>query len=216
MGFWGRRAAEREAARRRRRAGAVQARRCAGRRPSPEIVPTDLRRSSRLRQGRGESPARDVRRGRPGRDAAPPRGRRSQEPGRPELRVVRGRQAGRAEDLRASGPGRDRAGGRRRSPKRLALCLTALFLVLALASAVLYRPVSRYLESRRELSRTEAQLAEERARTRALEERRERALSEEYVEGEARRMGYVKPGEIPLVVLDGEDACPPEEETQTP
>ncbi len=98
---------------------------------------------------------------------------------------------------------RKRESALRRSKKRRRLAAVVAFLLaIALAAAVLYGPFTRYLSSRRELGRAESLLAEETEATRALLERRERALSEEYVEGEARKMGYVKPGEIPLIVLD--------------
>lgn len=80
--------------------------------------------------------------------------------------------------------------------------LAAVLVSLGLIAAVLYRPATQVLESRRSLAQAEEKLAEEKARTQELEERRERDLGEEYVEGEARKMGYVKPGEIPLIVLD--------------
>lgn len=97
---------------------------------------------------------------------------------------------------------RSRPIARRRTKKRRCLVAAAFLLALALAAAVLYGPFSRYLSSRRELARTQSLLTEEEEATRALMERRERALSNDYVEEEARKMGYVKPGEIPLIVLD--------------
>lgn len=92
-----------------------------------------------------------------------------------------------------------------RRKKRRAVVLVAVLIALGLIAAVLYRPVTQALDSRRALAQAEDKLAEERARTRELEERKERDLGEDYVEGEARRMGYVKPGEIPLIVLDEKD-----------
>lgn len=142
------------------------------------------------------------------------RGRR--DAGRKALRVVEGGLGVRSRDDRLG----ERSGSRRarkaRVSRRRALALLALFLALALAAAVLYRPVARYLESRGELSRTETRLAEEKALTEELEERRARALSDEYVEGEARRMGYVMPGEIPIIVLDDKDTSTTDEAGQDP
>ena len=83
-----------------------------------------------------------------------------------------------------------------------------------LVAYVLLGPVTRVIESRRNLSRAEAQLSEERSRTQLLEERRRRDLSEEYVEWEARKMGYVKPGEIPIIVLDEKEEEPEPETTR--
>ena len=61
------------------------------------------------------------------------------------------------------------------------------------------------IESRRNLSQAEAELAEEQSRTLALEERKAWDMTDRFVELEAREMGYVKPGEIPIVVLDHEE-----------
>jgi cell division protein FtsB len=61
----------------------------------------------------------------------------------------------------------------------------------------------RYLDSRRELREAEEELREEEAATRFLEERKERAMSDGFLEEEARKMGYVKPGEIPIIVPEG-------------
>jgi cell division protein FtsB len=87
--------------------------------------------------------------------------------------------------------------------------LAALFLALSAAGLITYLllgPITRAVESRGNLSRAEAQLQEERSRTQALEERKSRALTEDFVEEEARKMGYVKPGEIPIIVLDEPEA----------
>lgn len=90
----------------------------------------------------------------------------------------------------------------------------------AIVALVLKGPVTRLVESRRNLSATQARLAEEEEVTRSLQERRDRDLTDRYVEMEARKMGYVKPGEIPIVVMDapseeaggggGEEESPPD------
>lgn len=90
----------------------------------------------------------------------------------------------------------------RTARRRRLVSFCALVMCLTLIALVLHGPISRMLQSRRELGQVEAKLSQEREYTRSLEERKDRALSEEYVEMEARRMGYVKPGEIPLVVLE--------------
>ncbi len=80
----------------------------------------------------------------------------------------------------------------------------AVLVVLAtgIVVYVLLGPVTRMLDSRREVARAEAQLAEERSRTTSLEERKAWDMTDAFVEWEARKMGYVKPGEIPIIVLD--------------
>lgn len=150
------------------------------------------------------------------RTVIPTTDRERRDAGRKVLQVVEGGPGVRSRDDRAGEQSGSRRAGKARASRRRALALLALFLALALAAAVLYRPVARYLESRGELSRTETRLAEEKALTEELEERRARALSDKYVEGEARRMGYVKPGEIPLIVLDDKDTSTTDEASQEP
>jgi cell division protein FtsB len=80
-----------------------------------------------------------------------------------------------------------------------------VLLAAGLITWVLLGPIMRTMESRRELSRAQSELEKERARTQELQERKERALSDEFVEKEARKMGYVKPGEIPIIVLESDE-----------
>lgn len=75
-------------------------------------------------------------------------------------------------------------------------------LALGLIVYVLLGPVTRLIESRRNLSQVETQLSEEQSRTAVLEERKAWDMTEKFAEWEARKMGYVKPGEIPIIVLD--------------
>jgi cell division protein FtsB len=87
--------------------------------------------------------------------------------------------------------------------------LAVLFFILAAAGLVTYLllgPILRNMDSRSNLVLIEDELEEERDKTRELEERKETAETNEYVENEARGMNYVKPGEIPIVVLDDEEA----------
>jgi cell division protein FtsB len=99
--------------------------------------------------------------------------------------------------------------------KRRRRVVMAVLVVLAagLITYILLGPVTRVIESRRNLSQTETQLAEERSRTLALEERKALDMTDRFVEMEAREMGYVKPGEIPIVVLDHEEEDPAAENT---
>jgi len=95
--------------------------------------------------------------------------------------------------------------------------LAVLLFVLAAAGLVTYLllgPILRNIESHRNLAEIENELEVERAKTMELEERMETAQSKEYVEDEARGMNYVKPGEIPIIVLDDEEA--PDEGLEEP
>ncbi len=91
--------------------------------------------------------------------------------------------------------------GRVKRRRRIAGAVLAI-LAVGLIVYVLIGPVTRVIDSRRNLSRVEAQLAEERSRTAVLEERKSWGMTDTFVEWEAREMGYVKPGEIPIIVLD--------------
>lgn len=87
--------------------------------------------------------------------------------------------------------------------RRRSITVFLLLLCLGIAAYVLSTPLLRYLDSRRELREAEEELREEEAATRFLEERKERAMSDGFLEEEARKMGYVKPGEIPIIVPEG-------------
>jgi len=89
-----------------------------------------------------------------------------------------------------------------------------LLAAVGLVTYLLLGPILRNMESRRNLVELENELEAERAETRELEGRKERAQSKEYVENEAREMNYVKPGEIPIVVLDDQET--PGTETEVP
>jgi len=91
-------------------------------------------------------------------------------------------------------------------------------LALGLIAYILLGPLTRLIESRRNLSQAETQLGEEQSRTAVLEERKAWDLTENFVEWEARKMGYVKPGEIPIIVLDyrQEDQATPNETSEAP
>ncbi len=146
---------------------------------------------------------------------APPRVQR----GGRGLRVIEG---GRGKGG-APSAGKVNAGTGRREPqarvKRRRRFALAVLLVLAagLITYVLLGPVTRMIESRRNLARAEAQLAEEQSRTQALQGRMAWGMTERFVEQEARKIGFVKPGEIPIVVLDCREEEPaPAEEAGTP
>ncbi len=104
--------------------------------------------------------------------------------------------------------------------KRRRRLVAAVLVVVALGiiAYILLGPLTRLIESRRNLSEAETQLAEEQSRTAVLEERKAWDLTEKFVEWEARKMGYVKPGEIPIIVLDyqQEDQSTPSETSEAP
>jgi cell division protein FtsB len=67
-------------------------------------------------------------------------------------------------------------------------------------SFLYFRPISSYLQTRSELGARRAQVAVLRAENARLERRLERTTSEAALAREARRIGYVKPGERLFIV----------------
>lgn len=88
-----------------------------------------------------------------------------------------------------------------RRRRRLAAIILML-LAAGLITYILLGSMMSYLQGRRDLSKAEAQLSQEKENTQALEDKKNVESSDEYVEGKARENGYVKPGEIPIIVLD--------------
>ncbi|MEW6552658.1 MAG: septum formation initiator family protein [Actinomycetota bacterium] len=163
---------------------------------------------------RGRQPARRS----IGRPSRPSTRHEAAEPGR--LRVIQG---GREDGATHTGP-REVEEPRRRCElpakvkrrRRIVLAMLVL-LALGLIAYVLLGPVTRLIESRKNLARVETQLSEEQSRTAVLEERKAWDMTEKFVEWEARKMGYVKPGEIPIIVLDyQEEESAPIETAETP
>jgi cell division protein FtsB len=77
------------------------------------------------------------------------------------------------------------------------------WLVLAVAALVgflYYRPLSTYVETKREVSGRAAEVRELRSELKALERRLAGARERDAVERQARRLGMVKPGERLFVV----------------
>ena len=135
----------------------------------------------------------------------PSRGKREHAEKAPQrLRVIEG---GRGEQQSSRRPVSSRKVRRRR---RIAFAVLTL-MAAGLVTYILLGPVTRLLDSRSDLAKAEAQLAEEKASTQELEERKAWDLTDRFVEWEARRMGYVKPGEIPIIVLDEEEEEPPQD-----
>lgn len=86
--------------------------------------------------------------------------------------------------------------------RRRLVALVLALLAAGLITYVLIGPVLKVIDSNRNLARAEAQLADEQSRTQSLQDKKELETTDGYVEGKARENGYVKPGEIPIIVLD--------------
>ncbi len=115
-----------------------------------------------------------------------------------------GKQAGgkvRALPVKPS-PSEDPSGDRRtkRHHRRRRLAVLAV-LALIVASLVLAGPLKRNLQASSELGARRQELEVEKEKTRELQERRDRALQADFIVRQARRLGYVLRGEIPVILV---------------
>ena len=97
---------------------------------------------------------------------------------------------------RAKSDGRGKRRGAR--PRRFRV----LFLTAALAAAayLYYQPLSTYFETRNELAEARVEVEHLREAKKQLEQRLSFSTSEEATRREARRIGYVRPGEQLFIV----------------
>lgn len=88
-----------------------------------------------------------------------------------------------------------------RAPRsRRRLRLVWLLALVGVAAYLYYQPISSYVETRRDLAAREAEVESLRLVKAGLEERLQNFTSLEATEREARRIGYVRPGEQLFVV----------------
>jgi len=85
-------------------------------------------------------------------------------------------------------------------PRRRRLRLLLPVVVLTVMAFLYYRPLASYLETRSELGTRRAQVVALRAEKVRLERRLARNTSDAALAREARRIGYVKPGERLFIV----------------
>jgi cell division protein FtsB len=90
------------------------------------------------------------------------------------------------------------AKAQRRQRRRTRLLLPVA--ILTVMAFLYYRPISSYLETRSELGDRQAQVVALRAEKARLERRLARTTSDAALAREARRIGYVKPGERLFIV----------------
>jgi cell division protein FtsB len=72
--------------------------------------------------------------------------------------------------------------------------------LLGVAAYLYYQPLSSYLEARTELTESRAEVAALREQKRQLEQRLAFSTSEAATRREARRIGYIRPGEQLFIV----------------
>jgi cell division protein FtsB len=95
---------------------------------------------------------------------------------------------------------------RRRRPSRSSLVLRwAAVAALAVCAFLYYRPIRSYLETREALEGRRADVRTLRAERQALERRVAFSVSERALALEARRLGFVKPGERLFIVKGIDD-----------
>lgn len=144
---------------------------------------------------------------------APPRdpsggGRKKVQPGkRPPTHLPRTKAEKKTRPLTAQGHGRRGSAGTAHFRGSIRSKYLVLLIVLALAVVflVLAGPIKRNLQASSELRTYQRELEAERQETRELEERRDRAQQTDYLIKQARRLGYVMRGEIPVIVVREEE-----------
>lgn len=98
-----------------------------------------------------------------------------------------------------------RAKSRRRKPSRAALVRRWLGVgALCLVALLYYRPVRTYVDTHRMLVQRDADVQALRAQRKALERKLADAATDSALIREARRLGYVKPGERLFIVKGAE------------
>jgi cell division protein FtsB len=100
----------------------------------------------------------------------------------------------------ADNPARTSRGGKTRPGSRRRFRLVWLVALVGVAVYLYYRPLASYVETKRDLAAREAEVEALRAVRAALAERLEASTSLEAAEREARRIGFVRPGEKLFVV----------------
>jgi len=129
-------------------------------------------------------------------------GRRPSRPSRSGPGAARRPERKRAERERVANVARARAEDRHRS--RLTGRAAILVLVLAVLAVSYASSLRAYLQQRHQIDTLETQIAERESAIGDLEREKERWQDPAFVMQEARKRGYILPGETPFVVVDGD------------
>jgi hypothetical protein len=92
-----------------------------------------------------------------------------------------------------------------RTRRRIAVAMLVL-MALAIVGYILSGPLLRNFDASAEIKAKQVEFEKEQAKTEDLHNRKAQANDMKFLEEEARRIGYVLPGEIPVIVV--EDAQP--------
>ena len=102
----------------------------------------------------------------------------------------------------AGSKARSRAEGKARNPRRGKSLALLIFLALVIVGLLLTGPIMRNLDASTEIKAKQAEFEKEREKAEDLRNRKARANDMGFLEEEARRIGYVLPGEIPVIVVE--------------
>lgn len=92
------------------------------------------------------------------------------------------------------------ASSRRRSRRSPLVVRSLIVVAVGLVLFLYYRPVKSYLDTSQELSDRQAEVRQLRAEQRALQRKLALTATKEELQREARRIGYVQPGERLYIV----------------
>jgi cell division protein FtsB len=92
------------------------------------------------------------------------------------------------------------ASSRRRSRRSPLVARAFVLLGVALVLVLYYRPVKSYLSTSKEVAQRQAEVRQLRVQNLALQHKLELAATREELAREARRLGYVRPGERLYIV----------------
>jgi len=81
------------------------------------------------------------------------------------------------------------------------LAAVAIYCAIAVVQKTI-RPINLLCAGKAEVHKMEEKLAKEKAENRALHEKRKYLLTPSGAEAEARKLGYVRPGEVSVVIED--------------
>lgn len=103
------------------------------------------------------------------------------------------------------------------NPRRKIMMGLLVLIALVIVGYILSGPIMRNIDASKEIKAKQLEAEKERAKTEDLSLRKAQANDMKFLEEEARRIGYVLPGEIPVIVVEeGRPASSDDNAQQTP
>ena len=103
------------------------------------------------------------------------------------------------------------------NPRRKILVGLLVLMALLIVGYILSGPITRNIDASSEIKAKQLEAEKEHAKTEDLNVRKAQANDIKYLEEEARRIGYVLPGEIPVIVVEeGQPASSGDDAQQSP